>query len=372
MRRKFSICALLISVLLVSCFAIGCSNSSTGNQSTSESGDKKENASSASSEKVKILVGKESLCLAPVHIAIVNKYFDEEFKAIGQEFEYVNAEVNQATELLTAGQINAAYGLTGSLMQPISNGLDITFVTGLHTGCTKYYVKPGSDVKKLEDLKGKKIGVPALSDSSVINLKRKLADLGFKVNGADADVEFVAYAMTDLPAALDNGALDAIGIHDPVATTAEKEFGFTKILDTGTDDKFKQEYCCQAYISGNLAKNNPEGAAAYARAMQKACAFIEAEPVEAAKLQIENGYISGTKDDAEYNGSILEGFSYVPSVTLGRETFSKSFEELQAIGDIDASLNKDEFTKKAYVDLEGVPDSVTYDKETGKFTPQEK
>lgn len=53
-------------------------------------------------------------------------------------------------------------------------------------------------------------------------------------------------------------------------------------------------------------------------------------------------------------------------------TFSKSFEELQAIGDIDASLNKDEFTKKAYVDLEGVPDSVTYDKETGKFTTQEK
>ncbi len=165
--------------------------------------------------KVKILNNKESLCLAPVHIAIINGYFDDEFNAIGQEYEIVVSNVDTITEQITSGEINAGYGLTGSLMQPISNGLAISYVTGLHRGCTKFYAKNGSGVETLEDLRGKVIGVPSLSDSSIIQIKRKLYDLGFKVNGEDADVEFVAYSMTDLPTALDNGAVDAIGLHDP-------------------------------------------------------------------------------------------------------------------------------------------------------------
>lgn len=356
-RKKHGI-YILAMVMLVCSFVAGCSNGS--NQSGSSSKSQNE-----SGETVKILLGKESLCLAPIHIAVANGYLDDEFKAVGQDYELIDAEVNQATELLTAGKINAAYGLTGTLMQPISNGLDISFTTGLHTGCTKYYVKNDSGIKSLEDLKGKKIGVPALSDSSVINLKRKLADIGLTVNGAKADIEFVAYAMTDLPAALDNGGVDAIGIHDPVATTAEEEYGFTKILDVGEDEKFKDEYCCQAYVSRDLVKNNPEGAAAYTRAMQKAAAFIEAAPQDAAKIQIDEGYMTG---EAEENGKILEGFSYVPSVTLGKETFAKSFKELQAFGDIDASLDAEEFEEKTYATLDNVPDSMTYNKNTKEFT----
>lgn len=318
---------------------------------------------------VKILENRESLCLAPLHIAIINGYFDEEFGKIGQKYELVTSNIGTITEQLSSKKINAGYGLTGSLMQPISNGLDIVFVTGLHTGCTKYYVKSNSDIKSLEDLKGKKIGVPSLSDSSAINLKRKLYDLGYVVNGANADVTLVAYDMTDLPVALDNGAVDMIGLHDPVATTAENEYDFIKILDTGLDEKFKNEYCCQAYVSGELASLNPEGAAAYSRAMQKAAAFIEANPYEAAKLQIEHGYMPGTvEDNAEHNGAILESFNYTPSVTLGRKTFESSFDDLQAYGDIDKSHNKDEFVKKVYLELPGVPDTITYDKDTKKFS----
>ena len=253
---------------------------SESKESTSAGEASASNASDAKGdyEEVKILLSKESLCLGPVHIAVENGYFDEEFEAIGQEYELVEAEVNQAAELITSGQINAAYGLTASYMEPISNGLNITFTVGLHTGCTKYYVKPDSGIATVKDLKGKTVGVPALSDSSVINLKRKLADEGLDVASENPDVEFVAYSMTDLPAALENDAVDAVGLHDPVATTAEEDFGFTKILDTGEDEKFVNEYCCQAFVDSNLINSNPQGAAAYTKAMQKAAAFIEAEP----------------------------------------------------------------------------------------------
>ncbi|MBQ9609701.1 MAG: ABC transporter substrate-binding protein [Lachnospiraceae bacterium] len=322
-------------------------------------------AISDKSLKVKILSNKESLCLAPVHIAQINGYFDEEFAKAGVEYEMVVSNFDTITEQISSKDINAGYGLTGSLMLPISNGLDIVFVTGLHTGCTKYYVKPDSDIKTLEDLKGKTIGVPSLSDSSVIQLKRKLADLGFVVTGDKADINLVAYAMTDLPVALDNGAVDAVGLHDPVATTAEESYGFTKILDTGTDEKFVNEYCCQAYVSGELAEKNPAGAAAYARAIQRACAYIEAEPIEAARLQVENGYMPG---DYEHNGQILESFDFNPSVAKGRATFENTFDELQKTGDLDESLDKDEFVSKIYPTLPGIPETTTYDKDTGEFT----
>lgn len=322
-------------------------------------------ASSGDYEKVKILLSKESLCLGPIHFAVENGYLDDEFAAIGQDYELVEAEVSQTADLVATGQINAAYGLTASYMEPISNGLNITFTTGLHRGCTKYYAKPDSGINSLEDLKGKTVGVPALSDSSVINLKRKLADIGLDVVSANPDVEFVAYAMTDLPAALDNGGVDAVGLHDPVATTAEEEYGFTKILDTGEDEKFVDEYCCQAFVATDLIASNPEGAAAYTRAMQKAAAFIEAQPYEAAQIQVDKGYITG---DAEHNGLVLDGLNFTPSISLGQQTFIDAFNDLQNIGILDASLDADEFTAKATATLDGVPDSVTYDAESGEFT----
>ncbi|MGN0343168.1 MAG: ABC transporter substrate-binding protein [Roseburia sp.] len=366
MKAKRILTLVLAAVLTLGTIT-GCGDSGSGSETGSTSADAGQ--TQGDKEVVKILNNKESLCLAPVHIAIINGYFDEEFEAIGQEYELVDSNVDTVTEQISSGEINAGYGLTGTLMQPISNGLAISFVTGLHRGCTKFYVKNGSGIESLEDLKGKTVGVASLADSAPIQLKRKLYSLGFNVNGADADIEFVAYAMTDLPIALDEGAVDAIGIHDPVAYNAEQNYDFIKILDIGEDEVFSQEYCCQAYVSQELIANNPEGAAAYARAIQKAAAFVQACPEEAARLQVENGYMPAESDEdtAKY-GEILASLNYEPSVSLGRETFVASFEDLQKTGDLDPSLDLDEFTAKVYPDLEGVPEGYTYNADTGEFT----
>ncbi|SES91177.1 ABC transporter substrate-binding protein [[Clostridium] polysaccharolyticum] len=347
---KKKIAGFVISIIAVFSIMTGCAKTSTD-----------ENV-------VKILNNKESLCLAPVHIAIINGYFDEEFKAIGQKYEIVVSNIDTITEQISSGEINAGYGLTGTLMQPIANGLGISFVTGLHRGCTKFYTKNGSETKSLEDLKGKTIGVSSLSDSAPIQLKRKLYGLGFNVNGSKADIQFATYAMTDLLAALDNGAVDAIGIHDPVAYRAEKNYDFIKILDIGEDEVFSKEYCCQAYVSQELIQKNTAGAVAYAKAIQKAAAFVQACPEEAARLQVENGYMpSENADDVVKYGEILSGLNYQPSVSLGKETFVASFKDLQKTGDINPDLSLDAFVKKVYPDLEGIPDSVLYDKEHDKF-----
>ena len=247
------------------------------------------------------------------------------------------------------------------MIPQIDNGLEIKFTAGLHTGCTKYYVKEGSGIESVADLKGKKIGVPAIGDSSVIALKRILYDEGIGVTTENLEVEWVVYGLTDIPLALANGAIDVGALHDPVAYSAEQEYGFKKILDLSTDEKFKNEYCCMAFVTDRLAEKNPKAAAAFTRAMLKASAFVQANPEEAARIQIANNQCPG---DLAVNAGLLDSYNYGPSVSVASQTIYDAANELIRIGELKSS-DPNSFISKAFVKFDDVPDSYVY--EGGEF-----
>ena len=305
-----------------------------------------------------------SLCLAPLHVAKDLQYFDDEFAEAGIQYELVEIDLQQAADLIASDQIDACVGLAGSLIPQVDSGLDIAFTAGLHTGCTKYYVAQDSDIEDIGDLKGKKIGVPGISDSSVVALKRKLADEGVGVSTTNMEVELIVYNMTDLPLALENGAVDAVALHDPVATTAEEEYGFRKILDLTEDEKFKNEYCCAVYVSTPVVNAHPEAAAAYTKALMKASAYVQANPKEAAALQIENNQCSG---DLEHNAKLLQSYNYQPSVSAMKETFQNACRDLLQIGDLQEGRDLEAFTEEHTAQFDNVPDSYVYH-EDGTFT----
>lgn len=330
-----------------------------------ETADEKQEVGSNEGTIVRIQVSRDTVCGVAMQIAAENGYFEEELGAIGQGVEITVAASSETYELLTSGKIDAAFGLACNFITPISNGLAVSFVTGVHKGCTKFYVKPESGIASVEDLKGKKIGVPTLVDSSTLELKRKLNDLGIVVNGPDAEVEFLPYAMSDLAMALDNDAVDAIGVHEPMGYMIEENYDVVKILDTGEDEKFKDEYCCMALVTWDMIENNPEGAAAFARAVQKGAAFAQANPEEAARIQIEGGYVSG---EVDRNAAVIESLDFNPGIEKARETFSNAFTDLQSSGDLDASLDEVQFTEKAFPVLDGVPETTIYDADNDTFT----
>ena len=308
-----------------------------------------------------------NLCGAPVHVAWKLGLFDEELAKIGQKAEYVPQVEGGATlgEMIASGKVDAGYGLYATQLQAMENGLPISFTSGIHIGCTKYYARADSDIYSAADLRGKKIGVPGLADSSVMNLKRKLMDEGIGVTADNLEVEFVAYASSDLAIALNNGAVDVIGAHDPIATKGELAYGFRKILDTGIDEKFVKEYCCMQFVTLKLLRENPEGAAAVTRALQKASAFVEAEPRAAAQLQIENDLVAG---DLDFNAALLEELNYQPSRSLGKKTFDAAARQLQTAGVLKASTDLNKFVEQGYVsDLPGVPDGYIYDSATKTY-----
>ena len=352
---KKSLIAGALIVAAASVLFLGCSKKSTA-------------AASGNTEQkvVRINFSTGSLCHAPVHVAMKLGLFEEELAKIGQKAEYVQVVEGGATlgEMIASGKVDAGYGLYATQLQAMENGLPISFTSGIHIGCTKYYVRADSDIYSAADLRGKTIGVPGLADSAVMNLKRKLVDVGIGVTADNNEVEFIAYASSDLAIALNNGAVDVIGAHDPIATKGELAYGFRKILDTGTDEKFVKEYCCQQFVTHKLLRENPEGAAAVTRALQKAAAYVEAEPRAVAQLQIENDLVAG---DLDFNAALLEELNYQPSRSLGKKTFDAAARQLQAVGILKSETDIEKFIEQGYIELFGVPDGYIYDSATKTY-----
>lgn len=187
MKKSIFILGAALAVLALCSGLISCSKKAAATA---------DGASSSAQKVVRINYQTGNLCGAPVHVAWKLGLFDEELAKIGQKAEYVVVVEGGATlaEMIASGKVDAGYGLYATQLQAMENGLPISFTSGIHIGCTKYYVRADSDIYSAADLRGKKIGVPGLADSSVMNLKRKLMDEGIGVTADNNEVEFIAYA----------------------------------------------------------------------------------------------------------------------------------------------------------------------------------
>lgn len=307
--------------------------------------------SAVSSEDYVVKIGYSTgLCHAPIHIAVANGYFEEE----GLNFEAINVESAVISEAVGTGEVDAGFGLVGKFVQPLENGLPMKLTAGIHTGCTKLVVPNDSDIQSVADLKGKKIGVASLADSPCLTAKRSLAKAGVGVTADNMEVEFVVFSNTDLPMALQNGAIDAFCAADPAVSIAEEEFNLRAIINTTTDDEYKDEYCCLSFVTTNLAENYPDLAAKYTRSVMKAAKWIEENSYEAAKIQLENDFVTG---DLDFNASILESYNYNPTVSGGYDALDKSVRELQDIGIIRKETDAQQLIDNSYIKLEGVDET---------------
>ena len=327
--------------------ALALSLSACGSSSTASSDASADGASDSGTTHLR-LIYSPSLCAAPMYIAIENGYFEEE----NLDIEQVTVDAAHVSEAIGADQVDVGMGLIGKLLQPIENGLPIT--TGLHTGCTKLLVPGDSDIKSIADLKGKKIGVPGLADAATVVSKRSLSAAGIGVTEQNMEVEFSVYSRNDLPQALENGAVDAIALGDPTASIAEEQYGLTALIDTATDPKYKDEYCCAAFVTSKLAEENPKAAAAFTRAVQKASQWVQENPDETAKIIVDKQYVSG---DVDFCAQILKTYNYKPSVQGGYDALKLNAEELSKIGVLKEGTDAQKFADNAYIFFDDVPDA---------------
>mgnify|MGYP000859411223 CR=1 FL=1 len=356
-KKKGRFLALLLIFTLAVALLSACSSStpastpSSGADTTTPSSS---NATPSSSDKANgdfvLRIGYGgSLCEAPLHMAVEKGFFEEE----GLKVELIKLAPGTIFDSITANQIDAGFSLLASMIQPLSNGLPIKITTGLHTGCDKVLVKSDSGIKEPKDFIGKKVGVPSFTSSPIIYAKRVLADNGVNVTVQNPQVEFIVYSTTDLPLALEKGAVDAIAMNDPTATIAANEYGFTVLYDSAIDEPYSEQYCCSAFVRENIAEDYPEIAAKYTRAMQKASAYVAKNQDEVTRIQVEKKWVAG---DAETNARVLKTFNYIPSVQGAYDIFGIVAPQLQAVGMLDADVDVEALRKNSFVFLEGLPE----------------
>lgn len=311
--------------------------SATSNDSTATSSVQNVSTTGTSKFGKTVIAYAGGTCEAPAFVAFHKGFFKEE----GLDVELVQAGFEQLKQGLTTGKIDAALA-NFAWFKPIEQGMNIKLTAGVHTGCIKAVTPQNSGIKEIKDLKGKTIGVDAIGGGPMIALSIKLRE-----NGLDpkTDVEWKAYPGPQLDEAIKKNEIQAYMTWDPFPTQAHDHNNHTYLLDIGTDEPFKNNYCCFVGTNGDLVKENPEKAAAITRALLKSAEWVGENPKEAAQISIDNKYVGG---DVELNAKLLGSYQWTPGIKQAQDNIRFYIKEQKTQGILEASTNEEELYKAIY------------------------
>jgi NitT/TauT family transport system substrate-binding protein len=306
--------------------------------------------SAADDSKVKIAY-LGLTCEAPLFVAEEQGFYKEE----GLDAELVRTDWDGLREGLNTGQFDANHTLIMYLLMPIAKGnLDAKITGGIHTGCLRLQVGVKTDIKVVEDLKGKTIGVPThLGSPPHLFASRVLAAHGIDPGQKSADVTWLVFPPDVLGKKLEDGTVDAVATSDPIGTILLGKGLVKTLVDQAEDKPYRDEYCCAAVVSGKLARERPAIAAKVTRAMLKGAKWVEANPAEAAKVSVEKKYISAS---VEINTRALSTLRYIPGVDRCRTSIGSAAKEMKQAGLLDESTDPEKLTERAWLKLDGVND----------------
>ena len=277
------------------------------------------------------------LCQVAIPVAQHYGFFEDE----GLVTELTSSE--DSRDALAAGKIDTAAGMIAQWLTSVQNGVDIRFTLGLHTGCAAAVVLPDSEYQGFE--KGMKIGfLGAFGGVYHYIANRFVAHDGF----TEEDFTWLGFDESAILLALQDGEVDAIAVSEQLSKNWEKEGKVSQKRSLTTDDDFKDEACCVLGISGKFLEANPVASYKISRAVYNASNWLaesESNRAEAAKMLIENGYISGTE---EYALELLNYYKFGLTPEVTEKSLYDSVDEYTKLGVLDKNADAEAFKKKIY------------------------
>lgn len=241
-------------------------------------------------------------CSSGPSVAEALGYYEEE----GLIVEGVLGEANSDVDALGTGQADVAVGHIAKQLVPATNGVDLVFVGGAHSGCKSLYVLADSPYQTQEDLKGLKISTPNGIGKSDYNITARLLD----ADGINplTDVQLTQVETSACVPAMENGQIAAALLSDTYAYQMVKDGQLRKIRSMLDEDL--NQICCAITMNGTFVKENPITAEKMARAVKRAHEWMGANPEEATKLLFELDLLKGDFDmNVEINDSLKFGSS---------------------------------------------------------------
>jgi NitT/TauT family transport system substrate-binding protein len=301
----------------------------------------------AGSGSNKIRVGYIGLtCEAPIFTAVEKGFFKEE----GLDVSLVKCEWANYKDVLALGGYDITHHLVMYFLKPIEQGLDVKFTGGIHRGCLRVQAGTKTNIKTVQDLRGKRIGVPGMGTPPFIFANRVLGANGIN---ASKEVTWLVFPAGELGLALDKGEVDAVADSEPIGSLLLADGKVRNVADQAADMPYKEEYCCAVIVNGKYLSKNPKAAAAGTRALLKAAKWVENNPAAAARLSVEKKYLGS---NPELNTIAISHLRYVPSVIGAQKAVASAAAEMKRAEMLSPSTDVDELTKKAFVSLEGVTD----------------
>src|ERR1700733_365338 len=331
MRSPKFVAAAVLSVMLLA-----------GNGSES-----KADSQAAAGNLTKIRVGYIGItCEAPIFSAVENGFFKDE----GLDVELVKCDWSKYKDVLALGGFDITHHLIMYLLKPIEQGLDVKFTAGVHTGCLRVQTATDSKIKTVQDLRGKRIGVPGMGTPPFIFANRVLSASG--IDGS-RDVTWTVYPSGELGLALEKGQIDAVADSEPIGTLLMVDGKVRNVADQAADAPYKDEYCCAVVVNGKFLTNNPKAAAAATRALLKGAKWVQENPAAAARLSVEKKYLGS---NPELNTLALSHLRYIPSVSGAEAAVNSAAAQMKVAGMLSPGTDVTALAKKAFVHLDGVSD----------------
>ena len=306
-----------------------------------------DNSSAPAGGLMKVRVGYIGLtCEAPIFTAVEKGFFKDE----GLDVSLVKCEWANYKDTLALGGFDITHHLVMLFLKPIEQGLDVKFLAGIHRGCLRVQTATGSSIHSVEDLRGKRIGVPGMGTPPFIFANRVL-----NAHGIDPgkEVTWLVFPAGELGLALQKGDVDAVADSEPIGTLLTSDGKVRNVADQATEMPYSDEYCCAVLANGKFVAANPKAAAAATRALLKAAAWVDANPVAAARLSVEKKYLAS---NPELNAVAISHLHYVPSVSGGEAAVKSAAIAMQKAGMLSPTTDVQALAKRAFVHLDGVTD----------------
>jgi sulfonate transport system substrate-binding protein len=287
-------------------------------------------------------------CEAPIFVAYEKGFFKDE----GLEPELVKCGWASYKDNLALGTYDITHHLVMYFLKPIEQGLDVRFLGGVHTGCLRVQTGVNSSIHSIQDLKGKRIGVPGMGTPPFV-----FANRVFGTHGIDAsqDIIWKVFPAGELGLALRKGEVDAVANAEPIGTLliAEGIARNVEGMDETTDLPYANEYCCELIANGKWIDANPDTAARATRAILRGAVWVQANPKAAAQLAVDKKYLAST---VELNTIALSRLKYIPSVTLAEQTLHTAAKEMREAKMLSPDTDTEALAKRSFQHLDGVTD----------------
>src|SRR4030095_11628989 len=250
-------------------------------------------------------------CEAPIYVAYEKGFFKEE----GLEPELVKCNWSTYKDTLALGGYDITHHLVMYFLKPIEQGLDVRFLAGIHRGCLRVQAGVKTNIHTIQDLKGKRIGVPGMGTPPFV-----FANRVFGTHGVDASTEITwkVYPAGELGLALKKGEVDAVADAEPIGTLliAQGIARNVEGMDEATDEPYASEYCCEIIANGKWIDANPDTAARAPRAVLRGAVWVQENPKAGAQWAVDKKYLAST---VELTTVAISRLKYIPSVKWAEE-----------------------------------------------------